>query len=288
MEHAMTTTSANRGQVHSGSADNIYATDAFPDRVTLMQRGRVTLVRLSRPEKRNAIDGKMLEAIRSVFNDLPKETCAVVLHGEGDHFCAGADLGELAKHSGLDLGRFSRNMHEVLDRIEYGAVPVIAALHGGVIGGGLELAAAAHIRIAERNTYYALPEGMRGIFVGGGGAVRIPRLIGTSRMVDMMLTGRTYSAEQDALGLSQYVVENGNGVAAAVKLAEQIAKNTSVSNFAAIQALPRIARADSEAGFLMESLMATIALSDGEAKTRLRDFLDKRAAKALHRSVAGE
>jgi enoyl-CoA hydratase/carnithine racemase len=179
-------------------------------------------------------------------------------------------------------------MHEVLDRIEYGAVPVIAALHGGVIGGGLELAAAAHIRIAERNTYYALPEGMRGIFVGGGGAVRIPRLIGTSRMVDMMLTGRTYSAEQDALGLSQYVVENGNGVAAAVKLAEQIAKNTSVSNFAAIQALPRIARADSEAGFLMESLMATIALSDGEAKTRLRDFLDKRAAKALRRSVAGE
>ena len=112
------------------------------------------MVRLSRPEKRNAIDGKMVEAIRAALDRLPKETCAVVLHGEGDHFCAGADMGELAKHSGLDLVRFSRSLYDVLDRIEYGPVPVIAALHGGVIGGGLELAAAAHIRIAERNTYY--------------------------------------------------------------------------------------------------------------------------------------
>jgi enoyl-CoA hydratase/carnithine racemase len=284
----MTTAGADHGKVCSGNVDSTCATDEFSDRLTLSQRGRVTLVRLSRPEKRNAIDGKMVEAIRSAFSRLSKETRAVVLHGEGDHFCAGADLNELAKHSGLDLVHFSQSLYEVLDRIEYGAVPVIAALHGGVIGGGLELAAAAHIRVAERNTYYALPEGMRGIFVGGGGAVRIPRLIGTSRMIDMMLTGRTYSAEQAELGVSQYVVENGNGVAAAVELAEQIARNTAISNFAAVQALPRIARADSEAGFLMESLMAAIAVSDGEAKARLRDFLDKRAAKALHRSVAAE
>jgi (methylthio)acryloyl-CoA hydratase len=284
----MTTASANHGQVRSRNVDGIRVADQFSDRVTLSQRGRVTLVRLSRPEKRNAIDSKMVEAIRSAFDRLPKETCAVVLHGEGDHFCAGADLGELAKYSGLDVARFSRSVHEVLDRIEYGAVPVIAALHGGVIGGGLELAAAAHIRVAERSTYYALPEGMRGIFVGGGGAVRIPRLIGTSRMVDMMLTGRTYGSEQDGLGFSQYVVENGNGVAVAVKLAERIAKNTAITNFATVQALPRIARADSEAGFLMESLMFTIAASDGEAKTRIYDFVDKRAAKALQRSVAGK
>ena len=284
----MTAAIANHGQVCDGTVDGTGATHEFSHRVTLSQRGPVTLVRLSRPEKRNAIDGRMIEAIRSVFNRLPKETRVVVLHGEGEHFCAGADLGELAEHSELDAVRFSRSVHEVLDQIEYGPVPVIAALHGGVIGGGLELAAATHIRVAERNTYYALPEGMRGIFVGGGGAVRIPRLIGASRMVDMMLTGRTCSAEQDGLGLSQYVVENGNGVAAAVALAERIAKNTAMSNFAAVQALPRIARADSEAGFLMESLMAALAVSDGQAKTRLRDFLRKRAAKALHQSRAAE
>ena len=134
----MTTASANHGQVRSRNVDGIRVADQFSDRVTLSQRGRVTLVRLSRPEKRNAIDSKMVEAIRSAFDRLPRETCA------------GADLGELAKYSGLDVARFSRSVHEVLDRIEHGAVPVIAALHGGVIGGGLELAAAAHIRVAER------------------------------------------------------------------------------------------------------------------------------------------
>jgi 1,4-dihydroxy-2-naphthoyl-CoA synthase len=75
-------------------------------------------------------------------------------------------------------------------------MPVVAVLRGAVIGGGLELAAAAHIRVAERSAYYALPEAARGIFVGGGGAVRIPRLIGTTRMIDMMLTGRTYTADE--------------------------------------------------------------------------------------------
>lgn len=284
-EHA---TSATCGQVHGEGLDNTCAMSEFPDRLTLSRHGQVTLVRLSRPGKRNAIDGRMVAALRSAFSRLPDETRAVVLYGEGEHFCAGADLAELASHSGQDLVRFSRSVHEVLDLIEYCRVPVIAALHGGVIGGGLELAAAAHIRVAEHNTYYALPEGLRGIFVGGGGAVRIPRLIGTSRMLDMMLTGRTYSAEQDGPGLSQYLVADGQGLAAVVELAERIAGNTPMGHFAAIQALPRIARADSEAGFLMESLMAAITVSDGQAQTRLRDFLDKRAAKVLHRPGAEE
>jgi (methylthio)acryloyl-CoA hydratase len=278
------TATAHQGQVQNESANTTPATSKLSDRVTLIQRGPVALVGLSRPEKRNAIDDKMIDALRSAFSSLPNETCAVVLHGEGEHFCAGADLSELEKRDGLDLVRFSRSVHEIFDQIEYGSVPVIAALHGAVIGGGLELAAAAHIRVAERNTYYALPEGMRGIFVGGGGAVRIPRLIGTSRTVDMMLTGRTYRVERDGLGFSQYVVESGSSVSTAIELAEQIAKNTAVSNFAAVHALPRIARADGDAGFLMESLMAMIAASDGEAKTRLRDFLEKRAAKTVHRS----
>ena len=68
--------------------------------------------------------------------------------------------------------------HRVFERVQFGRVPVVAVLHGAVIGGGLELAAAAHVRVAERSAFYALPEGQRGIFVGGGGAVRLPRLIG--------------------------------------------------------------------------------------------------------------
>ena len=73
---------------------------------------------------------------------------------------------------------------------------MVAVLHGAVVGGGLELAAACHLRVAERSAYYALPEGSRGIFLGGGGSVRLPRLIGVSRVMELMLTGRTYGAEE--------------------------------------------------------------------------------------------
>jgi enoyl-CoA hydratase/carnithine racemase len=160
-------------------------------------------------------------------------------------------------------------------------------LHGAVIGGGLELAAAAHIRIAERSAYYALPEGARGIFVGGGGAVRIPRLIGTTRMIDMMLTGRTYSAEEGlSLGFSQYVVDDGHGLAKAIELAERISTNTVLSNFAMVQALPRIARSDPDGGFLLESLMAAITIGGDEAKARINAFLEKRVPKVA--PLAGE
>ena len=113
---------------------------------------------------------------------------------------------------------------------------------GAFIGGCLEIAAAAHIRVAERSAFDALPKGVRGIFVGGGGAVRVPRLVGISRMIDMMLTGRTYGAvEGAALGFSHYLVEDGQGISKAVELAERIAANATLSNFAVVQALPRIA-----------------------------------------------
>jgi len=113
-------------------------------------------------------------------------------------------------------------------------------MHGAVIGGGLELAAAAHIRVAERSAYYALPGGKHGIFVGGGGSVRIPRLIGTARTMDMMLTGRTYGAEEGAaIGFSQYVVADGQGLTQGIALAKQIIVNAPLTNYAATQVLPR-------------------------------------------------
>jgi enoyl-CoA hydratase/carnithine racemase len=156
-------------------------------------------------------------------------------------------------------------------------------MHGAVIGGGLELAAAAHIRVAERSAFYALPEGNHGIFVGGGGSVRIPRLIGTARTMDMMLTGRTYGAEEGAaIGVSQYVVPDGQGLAQGIALAKQIIANARLTNFGATQVLPRIAGANPETGLLMESLMAAIAGADDEARTRLRNFLEKRGSKVVH------
>jgi enoyl-CoA hydratase/carnithine racemase len=250
------------------------------DLLRIEQKGAVLTVGLNRPAKRNALNDGIILAIQDCFSNLPEGTGAVVIHGVGDHFSSGLDLSELTEHDATEGLRHSQMWHRVFDRIQYSRVPVIAALQGAVIGGGLELACAAHIRVAEPSAYFALPEGQRGIFVGGGGSVRLPRLIGVARMIDMMLTGRVYSAtEGSAYGFSQYLTEAGGALPKALELAERVAANAPLTNFAVLQALPMIAEANPQAGLLMESLMATVAQSDKEAKRRIRAFLDHKTAK---------
>ena len=240
----------------------------------------VMSVGLNRPAKRNALNDGIMLAIQECFTNLPDGIGAVVIHGIGDHFSSGLDLSELTKQDATDGLRHSQMWHRVFDRIQYSRVPVIAALRGAVIGGGLELACAAHIRVAEPSAYFALPEGQRGIFVGGGGSVRLPRLIGVARMTDMMLTGRVYSATEGAsYGFAQYLTEEGQSLAKAMELAKKVAENAPLTNFAVLQALPMIAEANPQTGLLMESLMATVAQSDKEAKLRIRAFLDRKTAK---------
>lgn len=250
------------------------------DLLRISRVGTVALVRLERPGKRNAINDALLLQLQTCFLNLPAEVGAVVLHGAGEHFCAGLDLSELSERSVAEGVQHSRMWHAAMDQIQFGRVPVVAALHGAVVGGGLEIAASTHVRVAERGTFYALPEGQRGIFVGGGGAARIPRLIGVACMTDMMLTGRTLdAAEGQQRGLSSYLVGPGEGLAKAVTLAQRIAGNTALSNYAVMQALPRIAGMSQADGLFVESLMAAIAQGDTAAKQRMRDFLDKRADK---------
>src|ERR1700753_389965 len=244
------------------------------------KQGAVLTVGLNRPAKRNALNDGIILEIGECFTSLPDDIGAVVIHGIGDHFSSGLDLSELTDHDATVALIHSQMWHRVFDRIQYSRVPVIAALKGAVIGGGLELACAAHIRGAEPSAYFSLPEGQRGIFVGGGGSVRLPRLIGVARMTDMMLTGRVYSATEGAsYGFAQYLTEEGGALAKAMELAAKVAANTPLTNFAVLQALPMIAEANPPTGLLMESLMATVAQSDKEAKKRIRAFLDRKTAK---------
>jgi len=256
----------------------------LPSSLSVECQDNIAVLCLSRPEKRNAIDDVMINGIGHFFSELPAGIRAVIIRGMGDHFSAGLDLSSITDINVFSGLSGSREWHRAFNRIEHGDVPVVTALHGAVLGGGLELAAAAHIRVAERGTFYALPEGSRGIFVGGGASVRVPRLIGVSRMMDMMLTGRTYGAEEGAaIGLSQYLAEPGGGLAKGLELAKRAAANAPLSNFGVLQALPRVARADPETGSLLESLMFSVSAADEEAKTRLRAFLEKRAEKVSHR-----
>lgn len=240
----------------------------------------VAVIRLTRPNKRNAINDDSILALRNLFETLPTTARAAVLTGEGAHFCAGLDLSELQERDASQGVFHSRMWHAALERIQYGTVPVVAALHGAVVGGGLELASACHIRVADETTFYALPEGTRGIFVGGGGAVRIPRLIGVARMTDMMLTGRVYDAKDgERIGLAQYLVPEGQAFDKAMALALHIAGNAPMTNYALTHVLPRIADQTMDHGLVTESMMAAIAQSAPEAKQRVRAFLDGKAAK---------
>ena len=217
----------------------------------LGEQQEVAVIRLTRGKKRNALNDALILALRDLFEKMPASVRAAVIDGEGDHFCAGLDLSELQDRDAGQGLYHSRMWHAALERVQYGPVPVIAALHGAVVGGGLELASACHIRVADDTTFYALPEGSRGIFVGGGGSVRIPRLIGAARMTDMMLTGRVVNAvDGERIGLAQYLVPTGTAFDKAFELAVRIAQNAPLTNYALTHVLPRIAEQPADQGFM--------------------------------------
>lgn len=244
------------------------------------QQGSILKIEINRPGKRNALTEELIVGLADRVSTSKPDIKCVVLTACGEHFSSGLDLTELVLRDAYSGTQHARLWHRCLDAIQYGSVPVIAALKGAVIGGGLELACAAHIRVADRTTFYALPEGARGMYIGGGGSARIPRLIGVARMTDMMLTGRVVEADEgQQIGLSQYLVDPAAAISKAMELATRIAENTTLTNFAVTQVLPRIADSSPEAGLLTESLIAGMAQSDPSAKQRLEDFLEGRAAR---------
>ncbi|MCG6857434.1 MAG: crotonase/enoyl-CoA hydratase family protein [Salaquimonas sp.] len=243
-------------------------------------RDDVAFIGLNRPEKRNAISDRVVEAIAVAAARAEAEAKAVVLFGHGKHFSAGLDLAEHVEKSLTEGVAGSQRWHVVFDMIENGTIPWISAVHGAVVGGGLELAASTHLRVAARDAFFGLPEGQRGIFVGGGGSVRIARLMGVARMSDLMLTGRVASADEaERWNLVQYVVGEGEALNKATELAKKAASNAPFSNYAIINALPRIQDMSRSDGLFLESFIATFASATPEAKQGLRDFLEKRAGK---------
>ena len=127
----------------------------LPPTLTASRDGDVALLMLSRPAKRNALNDETVLGLRRYFMDLPDDIGAVVIAGQGEHFCSGLDLGEMTEMGGIHNGVLHSQMwHRAFMEIQFGRIPVISVLHGAVVGGGLELAASTHIRIAEPSAYY--------------------------------------------------------------------------------------------------------------------------------------
>ncbi|MCC4114933.1 crotonase/enoyl-CoA hydratase family protein [Aromatoleum toluclasticum] len=246
--------------------------------ITYRLEGPVAVLGLNRPEKRNAIDEPLVAALRDAVLRAHEEADVGVLHGHGPSFSAGLDLNEaLARATGAPPRKRRRHSwHEVFDLVARGPIPWVAALHGAVVGGGLELATAAHVRVADDTAFFGLPEGRRGIFVGGGGTVRIQRVIGYSVMADMMLTGRLLdAAEAERANIVRYVVPAGGALDKAMALARTIASNTPETNWKIVNVLPRVNDLAHDDGLFMEYLTFNLQRPP-EAAQRLRDFLEAR------------
>lgn len=252
--------------------------------IELRFEGGTALVGLNRPAKRNAVNDALLAELSACFEHRLDDARVVILHGHGPHFCAGLDLFELmsGRSPGVLPGlRRSRAWHRAFDRIQFGELPVISVLKGGVIGGGFELAAATHVRVCEASAFFQLPEGQRGIFLGGSGSVRIPRLVGASRVTEMMLTGRCMDAQEALrIGLAHHVVEDGAGLDKARELATLIARNAPATNYAIVNGIARISEMPPGEGLFAETLVTAMTRSaDTDAAGRIESFFEARRAR---------
>lgn len=242
----------------------------------------VAIVSLNRAAKRNALDLATIDELVRFFGSAHRDGVrAVVLRGEGDHFCAGLDLIEhwKADRTPDEFMHVCLRWHEAFNKMEYGGVPVIAALKGAVVGGGLELASAAHVRVMDQTTYFALPEGQRGIFTGGGATIRVSDLVGKARMIDMILTGRVYQGQEAVdLGLAQYITE-GSSFDKALELADKVAANLPLTNFAICSAVSHMQNMSAMDAAYAESVVAGMVNTQPAARERLEAFANKTGAR---------
>jgi len=254
--------------------------------VTYELDGDIALVGINRAAKRNAVSMEVMRQMREAFVRADEEAKCGILFGHGDNFSAGLDLAEAAARfkgaNGAPISPRRRGQWtRPLELVARGGLPWIAALKGACIGGGLEIASACHIRVADETTFFALPEGKRGIFVGGGGSVRIQRLMGYARMADLMLTGRALSAQEGMLAnLCQYVTPAGQSLEKAKELAKAVASNAANTNWAVCAALPRVNDMSHEDGLFFEGMIAGSA-RNSETADRLAAFVERNENKVI-------
>lgn len=241
--------------------------------VTFSLLNGIGTVTLNRPEKRNAMSAAMISIIEDIFAKPKLGVRAYVIRSEGDHFSGGLDLTEHVLRSPQEVMDISAFWHRATQLIVDSPVPVICGLKGYVIGAGLELAAAAHVRFMEPDTRFSLPEGRRGIFVGGGASVRVGQLIGLSRLTEMMLSGRHVDAQEALrIGLCQRMAAPDRAARDAHAYAVEVSENAALSNRMILSGLRHIAEMPTSAGLFTESLAAALTQTSPEASERINAF----------------
>jgi enoyl-CoA hydratase len=246
--------------------------------------GPVAVLAVCRPEKLNALSDATLEELMAAFTELRADDavrCVVLTGAQAKRpaFVAGADIAELAGQDPLAARRRSRLGQGVCDLIEGLGKPVIAAVNGFALGGGLELALACHIRLASEGAKLGLPEVTLGIIPGYGGTQRLPRLVGMGMALELITTGRMIDAEEArSLGLVNRVLPPADLLPAAKELALKIAANGPIAVRLALDAALRGASLPLAAGLQGEQELFALVSSTADMREGLKAFLEKRPA----------
>lgn len=250
--------------------------------IKLEERDNIAVVAINRPDKLNALNAATVAEVRAAFESLRarEEVRAVILTGVGEKaFIAGADIVELSQMTPLTGTQVSRAGQETLRIVETMPVPVIAAINGFALGGGLEFALACHIRIASENAKLGLPEVKLGIIPGYGGTFRLPRVVGRGRALELMLTGEMINAQEaHRIGLVNQVVAQANLMETAEAMARKISANGPVAVALAIQAVDNSYHATTEDAQRLEANMFGLLASTADMREGMSAFLEKRAA----------
>jgi enoyl-CoA hydratase len=253
----------------------------FMDYVNLIveKRGPVAVVTVNRPDKLNALNVRTRGEILAAFKDLSenRDVRVIVMTGAGEKaFIAGADISEFSGNTALEQ-REIMCRSRAFDAMEDCPKPVIAMIQGYALGGGCELAMACDIRIASTKAKFGQPEIKLGLIPGGGGTQRLPRLIGESKALELILTGDLIDAEEARrLGLVNQVVAPADLEAKTMELANGIAEMSPVALAMAKKAVKNAARMNLATGLEAESDLFALCFSSADKEEGVRAFLEKR------------
>jgi enoyl-CoA hydratase len=245
--------------------------------------GGVARVTINRPDKLNALNGEVMAALDGAFAEFGADAAvrAIVLTGAGEKaFVAGADIKELSSLSPLECGAIAARGQQVFARIERLGKPVIAAINGFALGGGLEMALACTFRTASTKARLGLPEITLGILPGYGGTQRLPRVVGRGRALEMMLTGEPIDAQEAfRIGLVNRVFEPEQLLPETLKIAAKLAKQAPVAARSILQAVNDGNDQPLAAGLALEAALFGQLASSADTKEGLQAFVEKRAAR---------
>ena len=246
--------------------------------VTLEQKGNIGLITMNRPEALNALNDQVIRELDAVLDEVEarEDIYVAVLTGAGRSFVAGADIGQMSELTAAQAKAFGALGNRVFLKLEQLTKPTIAAVNGFALGGGCELAMACDIRLASEKAKFGQPETGLGITPGFGGTQRLPRIVGSARAMELILTARNISAaEALEMGLVSHVYSPEELLDKAMELAQAIAANAQVAVRQSKAAIRRGLQADIATGAAYESEAFALCFATEDQKDAMRAFVNK-------------